>query len=253
LVLDGCLDPHLVAEAERQELERAKLLRPHRSHREIKAESAGVVGVAAREILRSLVAPSFVDYLRGLTAIPSLVPDPSFHLAGLHVGRPGSFQAMHRDFRRHPVTGLNHRVNVLVYLNSDWSDSYGGNLELWPHDLSACGRRIRPDAGRMVIFETTASTLHAVPEPLACPDKRARLTLASYYYSPEPSDDDTRPPLLRRPRRPSDPWYVGFASPADAVTNTRVRLRIARRQVAARRPRQSREDTVASTHVLTVT
>ena len=65
----------------------------------------------------------------------------------------------------------------------------------------------------MVIFETNYDTLHGVPDPIACPPGRARLSLASYYYSDQPQPGRVREPIFRRPRRPQDPWKMGIAQP----------------------------------------
>jgi hypothetical protein len=39
----------------------------------------------------------------------------------------------------------------------------------------------------MVIFETDDRSLHGFADPLACPPDRMRLSVASYYYTHEPS------------------------------------------------------------------
>jgi Rps23 Pro-64 3,4-dihydroxylase Tpa1-like proline 4-hydroxylase len=207
--------------AEVEELQPALQIRPHRSHREVKAETSKVAGSAARQILDFLASTTFLLFLRDLTDIPDLEPDESYFWAGIHVGSSGAFQAIHRDFRKHPVTGLFHRANVLVYLNSDWESTYGGDLELWPADMHACGRRIPPTAGRLVIFETSPKTLHGVPDPVDCPPGRARLSLASYYYSRSPGPDDRRQARFLRPKRPQDPWFMRLAGVSDGVAETR--------------------------------
>jgi hypothetical protein len=235
LVLDGLFDPSVVAEAEAQEIGPGLRLQPHRSHRQIKAERTEVSGDAARGILKELRSSAFCRFLEELTGVPGLVADPSHFWAGLHVGQPGSFQAVHRDFRKHPVTGLFHRVNVLLYLNSDWESGYGGNLELWSSEMKDCGRRISPVAGRMVIFETTPKTIHGVPDPVVCPPGRARLTLVSYYYSKSAGPNGTRQPYLLQPMRPQDSVVAALASPADAFLAVRRVLegRLRRRSQSA--------------------
>jgi Rps23 Pro-64 3,4-dihydroxylase Tpa1-like proline 4-hydroxylase len=230
LVLDSVFDPEQVRAAEQQEMQLAETLEGHRSYRQVKAESAVVAGPAAAGILADLASTEFVDFLQQLTGIDDLLTDPTHFWAGLHVGRPGSFQSLHLDFRRQPKTGLYHRVNVLVYLNDSWPESYGGHLELWRRDRKACARRITPLAGRMVIFETGPETYHGVPDPLTCPEDRARLVLVSYFYTEQPAPDDRRRPLLRRPRRPQDPWHLGIASPADASSSVRLLTQQVRRR-----------------------
>jgi Rps23 Pro-64 3,4-dihydroxylase Tpa1-like proline 4-hydroxylase len=194
LVLDDLIDPAFVAAAETQELDRAMGLAIHEDTTMIKAESPEVNGAAAKAIFDSLLSPEFTSFLERLTGIDDLMGDPDHLRAGLHVNPVGAFHALHRDFRRHPVNGLYNRVNVIVFLNSDWKKEYRGELELWPSNRSACAQRISPDAGKVVIFETTATSYHAIPEPVACPPSRARLSLATRYYTekPGPHDEDLR-------------------------------------------------------------
>jgi hypothetical protein len=213
LVLRDLLPEDLVLLAEEEELPRAIALGTHKSHQEVKSESSTVAGPAATALLDAMCTPAFVGLVEEVTGLTGLVPDPTHVLSGLHVSGPGSFQSIHRDFVRHPVTCLWHRVNVLVYLNSSWSEEFGGQLELWPLDMAACGERVLPEAGTVVIFETRHETLHGVPDPLTCPPGRARLSLASYYYSEERPAGKVRDPIIRHPRRPQDPWGVGIARP----------------------------------------
>jgi Rps23 Pro-64 3,4-dihydroxylase Tpa1-like proline 4-hydroxylase len=224
LILEDLVDPAFVAAAETQELTRALGLDIQMEQGVVKAESAEVSGDAAQDILDSLLAPEFIGFLEQLTGIAGLIGDPSHAKAGLHVSPPGAFQSLHRDFRRHPTNGLYHRINVLVFLNSDWKQEYGGELELWPANRSACGQRIRPVAGRVVIFETTPTSYHAIPEPVRCPPGRARLSLASYYYTAQAGPKD-RPDLkLFRPRRPQDPLRLDVQKFKDVSRAVRGRL-----------------------------
>ena len=209
LVLDGLVDPALLAAAESEELKPALDLHVRRTTRMVKAQSPMPSGPAAGEILHALCSSGFVAFLEDLTGISGLIADPTHYWAGLHVFPPGSFQALHRDFRVHPVTGLFHRVNVIVYLNGDWKDEYGGNLELWKYDMSS-HHQVAPRAGSTVIFENTSATLHGVAEVFRCPPGGARLSLASNYYTASPGADDWKETRFRRPKRPQDPWYMGF-------------------------------------------
>ena len=51
-------------------------------------------------------------------------------------------------------------MNVLVYLNRDWKEEYGGALELWSKDKSRCVRQILPVFNRTVIFTITDWAFH---------------------------------------------------------------------------------------------
>ena len=217
MVLDDLIDPELIAAAEQEELEPSLNLEVDRSYRKIKAESPEPNGPAATKILESIGSAGFVTFLEELTGVSGLIPDPTHYWAGLHVNPPGAFQAIHRDFRVHPITGLFHRVNILIYLNSNWKSEYGGELELWKSDKSACGQQVAPVAGKSVIFEAGPLAFHGIPEPINCPTGRARLSLAAIYYTVDPPPNDRKESRFFRPKRPQDPWYMGFGTFGDGV------------------------------------
>ena len=78
---------------------------------------------------------------------------------------------------------LHRRVNIFVYLNHDWPDSYGGHLELWARNMSRCEQRIRVSFGRLAVFSSTDFSFHGHPKPLRLPDGRMRRSIAFYYYT----------------------------------------------------------------------
>jgi len=211
VVIEGLINPAVIAAAESEELELALSLPLRHATRQIKAETPRPSGPSALAILQALSGQGFLAFLEDLTGIAGLIPDPARYWAGLQVFPPGAFQALHRDFRIHPITRLFHRVNVLVYLNSDWIRDYGGDLELWASDASTCARRIPPEAGTSVIFECSSAAIHGIPDPIGCPASRARLSLASNYYTVAPGPGP-RESVFRRPKRREDPWYMGFPS-----------------------------------------
>jgi Rps23 Pro-64 3,4-dihydroxylase Tpa1-like proline 4-hydroxylase len=155
------------------------------SENERKLASAGDTGMghATRQLLAEFNSATFLDFLEQLTGIAGLVPDPYFEGGGLHQIVPGGHLNVHVDFNRHPVTGLDRRLNVLLYLNRDWDDEWGGKLELWSPNMQRCERAIAPLFNRLVVFSTTEHSFHGHPHPLACPPDRSRRSLALYYYS----------------------------------------------------------------------
>jgi Rps23 Pro-64 3,4-dihydroxylase Tpa1-like proline 4-hydroxylase len=124
-----------------------------------------------------------ISFLQQVTGINGLVPDPFFLGGGCHQILPGGKLGIHTDFTRHASTGLHRRLNMLIYLNHDWEDVYGGHLELWDVDSMQCVKSIRPVFGTTVIFETTDKSFHGHPHPLTCPPHRTRKSLALYYYT----------------------------------------------------------------------
>ena len=136
-----------------------------------------------REFLYFMNGPVMLEVLERLTGIDGLIPDPYFGGGGLHQILPGGFLEVHADFNWHPVLRLDRRLNVLIYLNDDWEEEFGGHLELWSRDLERCVKRILPVWNRTVVFSTTDYSYHGHPEPLRCPVGRSRRSLSFYYYT----------------------------------------------------------------------
>ena len=126
----------------------------------------------------------FLDFLQKLTGIKQrLIPDPYLFGAGLHEIKKGGILKVHTDFNKHPFKKLDRRINILIYLNKKWKKKYGGNLELWNKNMKKCEKKIRPTFNTMVIFSTNDFTNHGHPNPLNCPIKMSRKSLATYYFS----------------------------------------------------------------------
>jgi Rps23 Pro-64 3,4-dihydroxylase Tpa1-like proline 4-hydroxylase len=153
------------------------------NERKLASKDDSTMGEATRQLLAELNSAAFVDFLEWLTGIKGLVPDPHFVGGGLHQIEPGGHLKVHADFNRHPGTGLERRLNVLLYLNRDWQPEYGGAFELWSRDMSTCEARVLPFFNRCVVFTTTDTSFHGHPEPLSCPEDRTRKSIALYYYS----------------------------------------------------------------------
>lgn len=135
-----------------------------------------------------------LQFLEALTGIEGLVPDPYYGGAGPHQIEPGGFLKVHVDFNWHPLMKLDRRLNLLVYLNQDWQEEYGGHLELWNRDVTRCVQRILPVFNRTVLFSTTDFSFHGHPSPLTCPEGRTRKSVSFYYYSNGRPDDERSTP-----------------------------------------------------------
>ena len=135
-----------------------------------------------------------LEFLQSLTGIEGLIPDPYYGGAGPHQIEPGGFLKVHADFNWHPLLKLDRRLNMLVYLNKDWREEYGGHLELWDREVSHCVRRILPVFNRTVVFSTTDFSYHGHPNPLACPPGQTRKSVSLYYYSNGRPDEERSNP-----------------------------------------------------------
>ena len=151
--------------------------------RKLATKDDSLMGPATRHLLAELNSSAFIEFLERLTGIDGLVPDPHFVGGGLHQIERGGHLKVHADFNRHPRTDLERRLNVLIYLNRDWKDEYGGAFELWNEDMTRCETKVMPYFNRCVVFSTTSTSFHGHPEPLSCPEDRTRKSLALYYYS----------------------------------------------------------------------
>jgi hypothetical protein len=102
---------------------------------------------------------------------------------GYHLIPPGGYLGIHTDFSRSPQTQQYRRLNVLTYLNVDWGDDDGGELELW--DDERCIESIKPELGTTVAFVTSSTSWHGHPKPT----RRWRASLAGYFFTADPPPD----------------------------------------------------------------
>lgn len=141
-------------------------------------------GPQTTKMMHFLNSEPFLEFLQILTGIREpLIGDPYFIGGGQHEIKRGGLLKIHADFNKHSKLKLDRRINVLIYLNKDWKEEYGGHFELWDRDMKNCVKRILPVYNTMAIFSTTDYSYHGHPDPLQCPEDRSRKSLALYYYS----------------------------------------------------------------------
>jgi 2OG-Fe(II) oxygenase superfamily len=150
--------------------------------------------VPIRRIMRELNCSLFLRYLNQLTGIPLLVADPTSFGNSIFLIEPGGFLNVHADYSHHFEAGIEHRLNLLLYLSQDWREEYGGSLEFWEPGVGAPTKSILPNANRCIIFSVTSQSYHGHPKPLTCPPGRTRNCLAvSYYTIAKPGAPTTEP------------------------------------------------------------
>jgi Rps23 Pro-64 3,4-dihydroxylase Tpa1-like proline 4-hydroxylase len=136
-----------------------------------------------RRFLDAMNGFEMLLFLERLTGIEGLIPDPYFGGGGLHQIEPGGFLKVHADFNVHPKLHLDRRLNMLIYLNKDWREEYGGHLELWDAALKSPRQKILPIFNRTVVFSTTDHSYHGHPHPLTSPPGVTRKSVSLYYYT----------------------------------------------------------------------
>ncbi len=219
VVVDDAVDTALLDEVleEFDGMDRARWHHTDRAtERKSSTEDFQHFGPTTRALIAQLNAAPFLAFLERLTGIAGLIPDPHLRGGGLHeIHRNGSL-GVHADFNFYPRLGLYRRLNLLLYLNRDWPAAWGGELELWDRGGTHCVRSIAPVFNRMVVFDTSNFSYHGHPKPLACPDSRARKSIALYYYTVECAVEDDRVPhttvFLHSQETPAPPATAAVTS-----------------------------------------
>ena len=137
-----------------------------------------------KKLFNFLNSSNFLNFLQQISSIKEkMIPDPQLSGGGLHEIKRGGVLKIHTDFSKHPFKNLDRRINVLIYLNKNWKKNYGGDLELWNKTMKKCEKKISPNFNTMVIFSTNDFTNHGHPNPLRCPKRVSRKSIATYYFS----------------------------------------------------------------------
>ena len=145
------------------------------------------LGATTQEVFRRLHDAEFTSAVERGSGIHDIVADVGIKGGGIHQIKPLGFLNTHTDFNMYSssATGmkLDRRLNILIYLNENWHDAWGGHLEFWDGITKQQVARYLPVANRCVIFATNKISWHGHPVPLNSPANRSRFSLASYYYT----------------------------------------------------------------------
>lgn len=158
------------------------------------------LGPYTRSLFHTLNSRAFLAFLEELTGIEGLITDPYFAGGGIHVVANGGHLDIHADFNHNGKLNLERRINILIYLNKDWREEWGGTFEVWHTDMSAKAAGFVPIFNRMVCFNTGSDTWHGNPEPVANPNGDPRMSIALYYYTATWGPDRKEHTTLFRPR-----------------------------------------------------
>ena len=136
----------------------------------------------AADLLAWLRSSEMVRLWAQRTGITGLIDDPTLHGGGLHVVSGGGWLNTHLDYALHPVVeGHERRVNLILFLNPEWREEWGGAFEVCRPDGSVA-ERIFPAPGRLLAFETSDLSYHGTQK--TAPDAPDRITLAVYFLAP---------------------------------------------------------------------
>ena len=145
------------------------------------------IGPTYRLIDDYISSPDFAAFMERITGIKDLLYDPEYHGAGTHDNLSGQGMDAHVDFNLHPKTGYHRRFNAIIYLNKEWKEEWGGNLELHINPWAFEKDRVIPFAplfNHCVLFETNEHSWHGF-QRVQMPDGRemSRKSFTIYMYT----------------------------------------------------------------------
>lgn len=135
------------------------------------------------DVVRILNGADFLKSVSEIFKIKKLIPDPYFTGGGLNVTQKGGLLDVHVDGNYHDATGLNRRLNALLFLNKNWNSSWGGEFGLYDSKGKKCIKKIEPIFNRLIVFDTHDTSWHGLPDPINFPKKTPRRSILLYYYT----------------------------------------------------------------------
>ena len=186
-----------------------------------------------------LRSSEFRDWLSEVTGIRALLYDPEYVGGGTHENLDGQDLDPHVDFNYHPSRGLHRRLNLILFLNPEWREEWGGALELqadpWLPPTENEIRSIVPLANRGVVFETTERSWHGFRRIQLPSDKRdfSRRSVAVYFYTKERPVEETAPShgTVYVPRPLPERIQPGYTLAEEDVNEIRMLLARRDRQI----------------------
>jgi hypothetical protein len=163
-----------------------------------------------------LSTDKMVQKMAKITNIPNLTYDDYLHGAGLHSHTRNGKLNMHLDYEKHPISGLQRRLNIILYMNKEWNPEWNGATELWNENMTKCITKSDVKFNTAIIFKTNEISWHGVPDKILCPENVYRKTLAYYYMSPLENKENkykigndgsgyrTKATFVKRPNDPFD-------------------------------------------------
>lgn len=183
-----------------------------------------------RDLQSDLSSSEFLNAMETLSGIKGLVFDENYDGGGMHLTSQSGILDVHVDFNKSNKLELYRRLNILIYLNSEWNSEWGGEIELWNRDVTRCVQRFTPRLGRCLIFATSDISFHGVAA-VNCPAGISRNSFAIYLYNRESasgSNEVEHGTIFKA--RPSEPYKKYIAMPLEVGSNL-----VARKIHAAKR------------------
>ena len=141
----------------------------------------------------------FLQVMTDLTGIQDLIADETLFGGGTHENLDGQYLDAHIDFNIDERRMLHRRMNLLIYLNKEWEESWGGSIELHSdarHPETDEIKGFLPIFNRAVLFETSEYSWHGFPVIRLPEDKKnlSRKSFSIYLYTKDrPAEEVVAP------------------------------------------------------------
>ena len=135
------------------------------------------------EFVRILNSSIILKSLSEKFSIKKLMPDPYFTGGGLNITEKGGLLDVHVDGNYHDASSLNRRINVIVYFNKGYKNTWGGEFGIYSNNGKKCLKKIDPIFNRLIAFDTHDYSFHGLPNPINFPKQKNRKSLILYYYT----------------------------------------------------------------------
>ena len=155
-----------------------------------------------------LSTPEFIDIISYISNINNLEYDEYLHGAGLHAHPRYGRLNIHLDYEKHPFSGKERRLNIILFISKNWDESWNGANELWDNNVTKCIVKTPVKFNRAILFKTNDISWHGLPEKIMCPENIFRKSLAYYFVSPlnTKKNEDTYRKKAKFIKRPEDPF-----------------------------------------------
>lgn len=168
--------------------------------------------------------PEMIKVMQKLTSITDLEYDEFLHGAGVHMHPRHGRLNIHLDYEKHPYSGKERRLNIILFMSKDWKSEWNGANELWNNDVSQCIKKTDVKFNRAIIFKTNDISWHGLPDKILCPKNTFRKSLAYYYVSPlstAKNETDYRK-KAKFTKRPQDPYNENMQKLYEIRSNRRI-------------------------------
>lgn len=191
VIVDGFLEPQACESLLRDFPpfdERKALNELSKPGRKAVHERVSGISPSYREFYRYINSRAFLQAMSALTGIPQLLADPALFGGGTHENLDGQGLDVHVDFNVHDGLQAHRRLNLLIYLNKEWEESWGGAIELHSDPWSRQSGEVAsflPLFNRALIFETSERSWHGFKRIRLPADRRqlSRKSFSIYLYT----------------------------------------------------------------------